>query len=238
MKLDILAIGAHPDDVELSCSGTLISHANKGYKTGVLDLTKGEMSTRGTTELRLKEAKRAGEIMGLSVRENLGLPDTNFVNDLPSQLRVIEMLRKYRPEIVLANAAYDRHPDHGRAASLIEDAIFKSGLKKIATSNENVDQEAWRPKKLYHYIQSVSVEPDFFVDVSDAMKEKMEAILSYQSQFFDPNIDEPDTYISSPAFLKMIEARSLEYGHRIGVEHAEGFTQKQFLGLKNLFDLT
>ena len=236
MKLDLLAIAAHPDDVELSCSGTMIAHAAQGYKTGILDLTEGEMSTRGTPELRARESKNAGKIMNLSIRENLGLPDATFDLSVENQLKVIQIIRKYRPEIILANASYDRHPDHGRAAALIEEAFFKAGLVKIITEDAEGIQAPWRPKKLYHYIQSVSITPDFVCDISPYMKQKMEAIYAFKSQFYDPSSREPNTYISSPDFLQLIEARSLEWGHRVGVQYAEGFTQKQYLGVKSLFD--
>jgi len=237
MKLDILAISAHPDDIELSCSGTLIAHKSQGYTTGILDLTEGEMSTRGTPATRQKESAEASEIMGLSMRENLGLSDAKFDLSFENQLRVIKVLRKFRPEIILANALYDRHPDHVRAAELIEEAVFKSGLVKIETEDEKRIQSPWRPKKVYHYIQSVSLEPDFICDITAHMEEKMAAIRVFKSQFFDPKSKEPDTYISNPDFLKLIEARSREWGHRIGVSFGEGFVQRQSLGVKNLFDL-
>jgi len=237
MKLDILAISAHPDDIELSCSGTLIAHKTQGYTTGILDLTEGEMSTRGTIETRQKESAEASQIMGLSLRENLGLSDAKFDLSFENQLRVIKVLRKFRPEIILANALYDRHPDHVRAAELIEEAVFKSGLVKIETEDEKRIQSPWRPKKVYHYIQSVSLEPDFICDITAHMEEKMAAIRVFKSQFFDPKSKEPDTYISNPDFLKLIEARSREWGHRIGVSFGEGFVQRQSLGVKNLFDL-
>ena len=237
MKLDILAISAHPDDIELSCSGTLIAHKSQGYTTGILDLTEGEMSTRGTPATRQKESAEASEIMGLSMRENLGLSDAKFDLSFENQLRVIKVLRKFRPEIILANALYDRHPDHVRAAELIEEAVFKSGLVKIETEDEKRIQSPWRPKKVYHYIQSVSLEPDFICDITAHMEEKMAAIRVFKSQFFDPKSKEPNTYISNPDFLKLIEARSREWGHRIGVSFGEGFVQRQSLGVKNLFDL-
>jgi len=237
MKLDILAISAHPDDIELSCSGTLIAHKTQGYTTGILDLTEGEMSTRGTIETRQKESAEASQIMGLSLRENLGLSDAKFDLSFENQLRVIKVVRKFRPEIILSNALYDRHPDHVRAAELIEEAVFKSGLVKIETEDEKRIQSPWRPKKVYHYIQSVSLEPDFICDITAHMEEKMAAIRVFKSQFFDPKSKEPDTYISNPDFLKLIEARSREWGHRIGVSFGEGFVQRQSLGVKNLFDL-
>ena len=237
MKLDILAISAHPDDIELSCSGTLIAHKSLGYTTGILDLTEGEMSTRGTPEIRQKESVEASQIMGISIRENLGLSDAKFDLSFENQVRVIKVLRKYRPEIILANAPYDRHPDHVRASQLIEEAVFKSGLVKIETEDNGESQLPWRPQKVYHYIQSVSLEPDFICDISAHMEQKMAAIKVFKSQFFDPKSNEPDTYISNPDFLKLIEARSREWGHRIGVSYGEGFVQRQSLGVKSLFDL-
>ncbi len=237
MKLDILAFAAHPDDVELSCGGTLIAQAAKGYKTGVVDLTKGEMGTRGTPEKRLEESAESARILGLSTRENLGFADTWFENDHDHQLEIIRMIRKYQPEIVLANAPYDRHPDHGRGAALVEEAFFKAGLAKVLTKDESGnDQDPWRPKKLYHYIQSVTLQPDFLVDISDVHDKKMEAIKAFRSQVYDPDSKEPDTYISSPAFMKMLEARAQEFGHRIQVSYAEGFIQNQYLGVRDLFD--
>ena len=235
-KLDILAIAAHPDDVELSSAGTLISHINRGYKAGVIDLTRGEMGTRGSAAERDAEAAAASRIMGLTVRENLDLPDAFFDNSKESQVTVIKAIRKYQPEIVIANAPYDRHPDHGRAAALVEEAFFKAGLAKISTEDDEGIQQAWRPKKLYHMIQSVSLQPDFIVDVSDSHDQKIEAIKAYKSQFFDPNSSEPETYISRPGFLRMIEARATEFGHRIQVPYGEGFIQKQFMGVRSLFD--
>ena len=237
MKLDILAISAHPDDIELSCSGTLIAHKSLGYTTGILDLTEGEMSTRGTPEIRQKESVEASQIMGISIRENLGLSDAKFDLSFENQARVIKVLRKYRPEIILANAPYDRHPDHVRASQLIEEAVFKSGLVKIETEDNGESQLPWRPQKVYHYIQSVSLEPDFICNISAHMEQKMAAIRVFKSQFFDPKSNEPDTYISNPDFLKLIEARSREWGHRIGVSYGEGFVQRQSLGVKSLFDL-
>lgn len=235
--MDILAISAHPDDIELSCSGTLIAHKSLGYTIGILDLTEGEMSTRGTPEIRQKESVEASQIMGISIRENLGLSDAKFDLSFENQARVIKVLRKYRPEIILANAPYDRHPDHVRASQLIEEAVFKSGLVKIETEDNGESQLPWRPQKVYHYIQSVSLEPDFICDISAHMEQKMAAIRVFKSQFFDPKSNEPDTYISNPDFLKLIEARSREWGHRIGVSYGEGFVQRQSLGVKSLFDL-
>tara|TARA_A100000164_G_scaffold211781_1_gene187718 strand:- start:971 stop:1603 length:633 start_codon:yes stop_codon:yes gene_type:complete len=208
-----------------------------GYKTGILDLTEGEMSTRGTTEIRQKESAEASKIMGLYMRENLGLPDAKFDVSFENQLRVIKVLRKFRPEIILANAFYDRHPDHVRAAKLIEESVFKSGLIKIETKDSKGSQSPWTPKRVYNYIQSVSLEPDFICDISAHMEQKMAAIRVFKSQFFDPNSNEPDTYISNAEFLTLIEARSREWGHRVGVSFGEGFVNRQLLGVNNLFNL-
>jgi len=237
MKVDILAIVAHPDDVELSFGGTLLVHKKKGYKTGVIDLTKGELGTRGTPEVRAQEAEDAAKILGLTARENLGLPDGFFENTKENQLRVVEAIRKYQPEIVITNAVYDRHPDHPRASALVETACFLAGLTEVKTNIDNVNQEAHRPGKLYFSIQSISAEPDLLVDVSEVAVEKLEAIKAFRSQFFDPKSKEPETYISSSGFMEMIESRSRELGHRIGVSHAEGFNVKHFIGVKDLFDL-
>ena len=239
MKINILAIAAHPDDVELSCAGTLIAHKDRGYTTGVLDLTRGEMGTRGTPEIRQDEATEAGKVMGLSVRENMEFEDAFFVNDKAHQVKLIQKIRKYQPDIVITNTIYDRHPDHARGSQLVEDACFKAGLAKIETVNSEGDpQKPWRPKKVYYVIQSTSIEPSFFVDITNAQDRKMEAIKAYKSQFFDPDSKEPETYIAKPEFMKMVEARAVEYGHRIGVKYAEGFITKDFIGVKDLYNLT
>lgn len=238
MKINILAIAAHPDDVELSCAGTLIAHQKKGFTTGILDLTRGEMGTRGTPEQRQMEAEESAEILGLSIRKNLGFADAFFTNDVEHQLKLIAEIRKFQPDIILTNAVYDRHPDHGRAASLVEEACFKSGLKMVKTQDKAGEvQKSWRPKKIYHAIQSTAIMPDFFVDISDVHEQKMKAIRAFKSQFFDPQSSEPQTYISKPEFMDMIEARAMEYGHRIGVKYAEGFTTKQPVGVKDLYHL-
>ncbi|MFY0608474.1 MAG: bacillithiol biosynthesis deacetylase BshB1 [Cyclobacteriaceae bacterium] len=238
MKINILAIAAHPDDVELSCAGTLIAHQERGFTTGVIDLTRGEMGTRGSAEEREKEALAAGEVMKLSVRENMGFADSFFTNDKEHQLALAQKIRKFRPDIVITNAIYDRHPDHGKGAELVEEACFKAGLKKVETiGDDGKPQEPWRPKKLYFAIQSVSLEPDFLVDISDSHESKLEAIRCYKTQFFDPKSTEPQTYISKPEFMKMIEARAIEYGHRVGVKYAEGFISKQPLGVRDLYHL-
>ncbi|WP_266205387.1 bacillithiol biosynthesis deacetylase BshB1 [Pontibacter kalidii] len=238
MKLDILAFASHPDDIELGCAGTLIAHVEAGRKVGIVDLTVGELGTRGTPETRLKEGEDAASIMGVSVRENLGFADGFFQNDRQHQLKVIEMLRKYRPEIVIANAIHDRHPDHGRGAELVSEACFKSGLKMIDTQEaDGTKQEAWRPKAVYHYIQDRLITPDFVVDVTPYWEKKMEAVRAFKSQFHNPDDTSPNTYISSPEFLEFITARAKELGHAIGVTYGEGFTKERHLGVRNMFDL-
>ncbi len=237
MKLDILALAAHPDDVELASSGTLLRAIADGKKAGIIDFTRGELGTRGTPEIREAEAKASGEILGLSARENLGFRDGFFKNDEEHQLAVIQMIRKYRPDIVLANAYSDRHPDHGRASELSKEACFLSGLKMIETKLDGEKQRHWRPKIVYHYIQSIPSEPDFIVDVSDVWETKMESIKAFKSQFFDPNSKEENTYISSPEFINMIEARAIHYGHLIGAKYGEGFNIERTIGVKSPFDL-
>lgn len=223
MKLDILAFGAHPDDVELSCSGTLLRHASLGKKTGIIDLTKGELGTRGTPALRLKEAKEAAKMLGLSIRENLGMEDGFFVNDKKHQVKIIQKIRQYQPEIVLANALEDRHPDHGRAGKLAADAAFLSGLSKIQTKLGGKKQEAWRPKAVYHYNQFLYHVPDFVIDISPFFEKKMNSIKAYASQFYNPHSKEPQTMISQPEFLDFIAHRCVEFGKEKGVTYAEGF---------------
>ena len=200
MKLDILGITAHPDDVELSFGGTLLVHKELGLKTGILDLTKGELGTRGTPEIRAKEAEKASEILGLTARENIGLPDGFFENNRENQLKVVEQIRRFKPRIVIANSIYDRHPDHTRASQLVENAFFIAGLKAVKTSWDGVEQEAHRPEKLYFSIQSTAHEPDLLVDISSVIERRREAINAFASQFYDPNSEEPETYISSKGF--------------------------------------
>ena len=237
MKLDILAIAAHPDDIELACSGTLASHRDMGYKVGILDLTKGEMGTRGTPEIRMQEAEASAEILGLSARENLGFKDIFFKDDLDHQTAIAKVIRKYKPEIVLANAVRDRHPDHGKGGSLASHACFISGLRKLETAIDGVPQEVWRPKFVYHYIQNEFIEPDLVVDISDYWETKKESILAFKSQFHDPNSKEPESFISRPEFLDFIEARARELGHKINVKFGEGFTVERVAGVKDLFNL-
>lgn len=237
MKLDILAIGAHPDDVELSCSGTILKHIAQGKKVGILDLTVGELGSRGSGELRLIEANNAAKVLGVVVRENIGLSDGFFRNDKESQLEIIKMIRKYKPEVVLANAIKDRHPDHGRASKLISEACFYSGLIKIETELDGIKQDKYRPKAVYHYIQDRFIEPDFVVDVTDFVDKKIDAIKCFSSQFFDPTSKEPETPISSEDFLVFIKARMMQYGREIGVKYAEGFTAERNIGIDDLLSL-
>ena len=234
MKLDILAIGSHPDDVELGCSGTLIKEIQRGKKAGVIDLTQGELGTRGTIETRYQEAADAAKIMGLSGRENLKMRDGFFRNDEEHQLQLIKVLRKYQPEIVIGNILEDRHPDHGRAGWLIYDACFFSGLRQIKTfDDDGQEQERWRPKMLLHYIQDRFYEPDIIVDISDVWEQRMESIKAYRTQFIADGSSDPQTYISSPEFIEGLSARARLLGKRIGVKYAEGFLSKKSIGIKN-----
>ncbi len=236
-KLDILVFAAHPDDAELSCSGTIIKYLKAGKKVGIVDLTAGEMGTRGTAATRKIEAENANQIMGISVRENLNLPDCFFENNKENQLKIIQMIRKYQPQIVLANAITDRHPDHGRAAQLVEDASFQSGLLKIETLENGKSQAPHRPQAVYHYIQDTYIQPDFIIDITAEIDLKKAAILAYQTQFFDPNSTEPQTYISSPDFIETVLARNREFGKIVGGVFGEGFTSKKIIGVKDIFSL-
>lgn len=237
MKLDILAIGVHPDDVELSCSGTILKHIAQGKKVGILDLTIGELGSRGSGELRLIEAKNAAKVLGVEVRENLGLADGFFRNDKESQAEIIKIIRKYKPEIVLANAIKDRHPDHGRASKLISEACFYAGLIKIETALNGINQDKWRPNAVYHYIQDRFIKPDFVVDVTAFVDKKIEAIQCFKSQFFDPNSNEPKTPISGEEFFDFVKARMMQYGREINVKYAEGFTSEKYIGVEDLLKL-
>ncbi len=236
-KLHLLAIAVHPDDVELGCAGTLIKHAQKGQAVGVIDLTKGELGTRGTPELRLQEAAEAGRLMGIRLRENLGMRDGFFKNDEAHQLQLIQHIRKYQPDIVIANALDDRHPDHGRAGKLISDACFLAGLSKIETSYDSVLQKAWRPKRVFHMIQDRTMEPSFIVDISSVFATKMAAIKSYKSQFHNPDSHEPATYIATQDFLEQITYRDALLGKRIGTKYAEGFVSVNTIGLEDMDSL-
>ena len=242
MKLDILAFGAHPDDIELSCGGTLIVEKKNGKKVGIVDLTQGELGTRGTAETRSEEAKDAATIMGIDIRDNLSMADGFFKNDKEHRLKIITALRKYQPEIVLCTAPEDRHPDHGRSADLIEEAAFLSGLQKIVTHSEDGDknnsilQKEWRPKYVFNYIQDRFLQPDFVIDITDGFEQKLEAVKAYKTQFFNPDLNEPQTYLSSPDFLDSIIYRAKMFGKMIGVKYAEGYISKKMIGLKS-FDV-
>lgn len=237
MKLDILAIGAHPDDVELGCGATIAKEIAAGKKVGILDLTRGELGTRGSAEIRDQEAKAAAEILGVELRENLAFADGFFVNDKKHQLKIIQMIRKYRPEIVLCNAVDDRHLDHPKGSKLVSDACFLSGLRKIKTTENAIVQEVWRPKHVYHYIQWKNIEPDFVVEVNDFMDKKLQAVKAYGSQFYDPKSKEPTSPIASKNFLDSITYRAQDLGRIIGVEYAEGFTTERYIAVDKLNDL-
>jgi bacillithiol biosynthesis deacetylase BshB1 len=237
MKLDILAFGAHPDDVELGCSGTIAKEISLGKKVGIIDLTRGELGTRGSVAIRNSESEKATQILGVAVRENLDMRDGFFINDEAHQLKIIEMIRKYQPEIVLCNAIQDRHIDHGKGSKLVSDACFLSGLIKIETTLNGESQQAWRPKVVYHYIQWENLHPDFVVDISGFIDVKMESILAYSSQFYDPNSKEPESPISSKNFLDSVKYRAQDLGRIIGVAHGEGFTVERYLAVNSLSDL-
>ncbi|RYU97017.1 bacillithiol biosynthesis deacetylase BshB1 [Emticicia agri] len=238
MKLDILVMAAHPDDAEMSCGGTMAMAIEKGRKVGIVDFTQGELGTRGTPEIRASEAKAASDILKISIRENLGFRDGFFKNDEEHQMKLITAIRRYQPDIVLANAIEDRHPDHGKGAALAVDACFLSGLRMIKTYHEDgTPQAAWRPKFLYHYIQDRYIKPDLVVDISQYWDLKEASIRAYKSQFYDPNSAEPESYLTSPEFLEFLKARSQEMGHAIGARFGEGYTKTKMLGVKDLFDL-
>ncbi|MCB0497640.1 MAG: bacillithiol biosynthesis deacetylase BshB1 [Cyclobacteriaceae bacterium] len=236
-KLDILALAAHPDDVELSCGGTIAKYCTLGKKVGIVDFTMGQMGTKGTPELRLEEAANAAKAFGLTARENLKLEDVLFENNIENQLKVVEVIRKYQPEILLINAPDDRHPDHVKAAEMSKAAVFLSGLTKIETFVDGKLQDIWRPKVVYHYIQSKMLTPDFVHDVSDHIEKRNKAIWAFKSQLHNPESDEKDTYISSPEFLKMLDARCKVLGHSIGVEYGEGFIGTRNIGSSDLFSM-
>lgn len=237
MKLDILAIGAHPDDVELSCGATVAKEVANGKKVGILDLTRGELGTRGSAELRQEEATVAANILGVSVRENLELADGFFTNNKESQLAVIKIIRKYKPDIVLCNAVDDRHIDHPKGSKLVSDACFLSGLRKIKTTIDGQSQDAWRPKQVYHYIQWKNIEPDFVVDVSGHLDTKLAAVFAYKSQFYDPKSNEPETPLTNTNFKDSITYRAQDLGRLVGVAHAEGYTVERYVAVDSLFDL-
>lgn len=237
MKLDILAFGAHPDDVELGCGATIAKEVALGKKVGIVDLTQGELGTRGSAEIRKVEATNAAAILGVSVRENLKFRDGFFINDEQHQLEIIKMIRKYRPEIVLCNAIDDRHIDHGKGSKLVSDACFLSGLRRIETSLDGEGQEEWRPKVVYHYIQWKNIEPDFVVDVTGYMDKKVDSVMAYTTQFFDANSKEPSTPITSKNFLDSITYRAQDLGRLINKDFAEGFTVERYLAVNTLADL-
>ena len=239
MKLDILAIGAHPDDVELGCGATIAKEIANGKKVGIIDLTRGELGTRGTAETRDEESSNAAKIMGVATRTNMEFSDGFFMNDKFHQLELIKMIRKFKPDIVLCNAINDRHIDHGKGSQLVSDACFLSGLLKVDTKIEDEDgwQEPWRPKHVYHYIQWKHIEPDFVVDVTGFMDKKMEAVMAYKTQFFDPSSKEPETPISSSNFTDSIKYRARDLGRLIGVEDGEGFTVERYVAVDSLYNL-
>lgn len=239
MKLDILVFGSHPDDAELGAGATIAKEVANGKKVGIVDLTRGELGTRGSAEIRDKEANTAAKILGIAIRENLEFEDGFFANNKQHQMAVIRMLRKYQPDIVLCNAIEDRHIDHAKGSKLVSDSCFLSGLVKIDTKMEGDDQwqDPWRPNHVYHYIQWRNLKPDFVIDVSGFIDKKKEAILAYSSQFHDPESKEPETPISSKNFLDSVDYRARDLGRLIGVSHAEGFTSERFPGIKNLNDL-
>jgi len=242
MKLDLLAIGVHPDDVELGCSGVIINEVKRGKKVGIIDLTQGELGTRGTIETRYQESANAAMIMEVQVRENLKMRDGFFKNDEEHQLKLVQAIRKYQPEVVLGNILHDRHPDHGRAGHLISTACFLSGLSKLETKDdpdsyrEGKAQERWRPRYLLHYLQDWYHEPDIIFDISDVFEQRMKAIEAYTSQFYNPESGDngPQTYISTPDFLDSVIARARVLGKKIGVKYGEGFISEKKIGITSL----
>lgn len=236
-RLDILAFAAHPDDVELACSGTIMKHIAAGKKVGIVDLTQGEMGSRGTIESRYEEAKNSSEVMGISARVNLKMADGFFEINEDNKRLIIEQIRRFKPQVVFANAIADRHPDHGRASQLVSEACFLAGLRKIETQFDGKSQEAHRPKAVYHYIQDYYIKPDFVIDVTPFYERKVEAIRCFKTQFYDPESTEPQTPISGKDFLRFIESRMMEIGRPIGAKYAEGFTVERFIGVENVFDL-
>lgn len=237
MKLDILAIAAHPDDVELSCSGTLIKAKKAGKKIGILDLTRGELGSRGTADTRTEESADADKVMQLDVRVNLGMADGFFQNTKENQLLIIEQLRKFQPDVVLINAISDRHPDHGKGAALAKDACFLSGLVKIETNVDGGQQSKWRPKTVYHYIQDFYIKPDLVVDITAEVDQKLEAIQAYKTQFFNPNSNEPRTPISGEDFMDFLKGRWASFGREIGTKYGEGFVLTRAAGVHDITDL-
>ena len=237
MKLDLLVFASHPDDAELGCGGTIIKNVMQGKKVGIVDLTRGELGTRGNEELRSRESAAASKVLGITVRENLGFADGFFRNDRDHQLTVISVIRKYQPEIILCNARTDRHPDHGRAGELVSNSNYYAGLIKIKTSHLGESQQCWRARGIFHYIQDRYIRPDFVLDITDVMEKKMKSIHAYKSQFYSELSKEPDTPISSKEFIESLFARATEFGRPIGVKYAEGFTAERITGVNSLFDL-
>ncbi len=236
-KLDVLAFGAHPDDVELGAGGTVIRLIRQGKKVGIVDLTRGQLGSRGTVTDREKEAAASAKILGLQARENLGMEDGFFVNDRDHRMLVIQMIRHFRPDIVLANAVTDRHPDHGKAAELVAEAAFQSGLRALETEYKGSAQKHWRPRVVYHYIQDRYLKPDVVVDISDEFEKKIQAVRAFKSQFFNPESNEPNTPISSQEFMHFLEGRSREMGRLIGTEFGEGFITQRPPGISDLTEL-
>ena len=237
MELDILAFGVHPDDVELSCSGTLMKHIDAGRKVGVIDLTRGELGSRGTADTRTREAEEASRLMGLEIRVNLEMEDGFFENNEVNKRKIIEQLRRFKPKIVLCNAIDDRHPDHGRSSKMVSEACFLSGLRKVETSYQGERQQSFRPSAVYHYIQDIYLKPDFVIDVSAYVERKIEAIRAYKTQFYDPDSLEPQTPISGKEFFDFIKGKMMQFGRPIGAEFAEGFTVERAPGVNDLFNL-
>ena len=233
MKLDILAIGVHPDDVELGCAGTLLAAIAEGKQVGIVDLTRGELGTRGTAETRKVESRNAADILGIAIRENLGMADGFFQNDETNQRKLIQIIRKYQPTIILANAPEDRHPDHGRSSKMISDAAFLSGLRKIETLQDGQLQQEWRPSYVFNYLQDRFIQPSFVVDISAHINQKLAAINAYTTQFYNPDLNEPQTYISTPQFIESVKARAMMLGKRIGVEYGEGYITEKMIGISS-----
>lgn len=237
MKVDILAFGAHPDDIEISAAGTLLKHIDQGKSVAIVDLTQGELGTRGTKNTRYEEAKNASEILGIKARVNLKMADGFFQHNEENLLKIIEQIRFFKPDVVFANSITDRHPDHAKGSKLVSEACFLAGLMKIETTLNGEKQVAHRPKAVYHYIQDRYIKPDFVIDITPFIDKKFEAILSYKTQFFDPNSEEPKTPISGEEFITFLKSRNAEFGRQIGVNYAEGFTSERFIGVESVFDL-
>jgi N-acetylglucosamine malate deacetylase 1 len=237
MTLDILAFAAHPDDVELACSGTLMKQIDAGFTVGIIDLTQGEMGSRGTIETRYEEAAKSCKIMGVETRVNLKMADSLFEINEANKRLIVEQIRRYQPKMVLANAVMDRHPDHGRASQLVSEACFLSGLRKFHTEWQGQLQEAHRPDTVYHYIQDYHIKPDIVVDISQYAERKMKAIAAFSTQFYNPESNEPETPISGKDFMDFVESRMNQLGRPIGSQYAEGFTVERFPGVELLTDL-